>query len=80
MATMNIHEAKTHFSKLLRRVAAGEEIFIARAGRPVARIVPVRDESIPRELGEYIGGVSWDGDFDAPLPREILDSFDGSHE
>ncbi len=80
MATMNIHEAKTHFSKLLRRVAAGEEILIARAGRPVARLVPVRDASLQRELGGYVGKVNWDGDFDAPLPREVLDSFDGSGE
>lgn len=80
MATMNIHEAKTHLSKLLRRVAAGEEIIIARAGRPVARLVPVRDDSVPRELGRYIGEVEWKGDFDAPLPAEVLDAFEGSRE
>ena len=80
MATMNIHEAKTHFSKLLRRVAAGEEILIARAGRPVARLIPVRDESVPRVLGGYIGEVTWEGDFDAPLPTDVLDSFEGSDE
>lgn len=80
MATMNIHEAKTHFSKLLRRVAAGEEIVIARAGRPVARLVPVTDESAPRQLGGYAGEVSWEGDFDAPLPPEVLESFEGPSE
>jgi len=74
---MNIHEAKTHFSKLLRRVAAGEEIIISRAGRPVARLVPVRDDSVPRELGGYAGVLTWEGDFDSPLPRGVLDSFEG---
>lgn len=77
MATMNIHEAKTHFSKLLRRVAAGEEIVIARAGRPVARLVPYEVEKGRRRLGGYEGRIRWAGDFDAPLPAAVLEEFEG---
>lgn len=77
MAIMNIHEAKTHLSKLLRRVAAGEEIVIARAGRPVARLVPFDDMSAGRVLGGYEGEISWSGDFDAPLPDQVLLDFEG---
>ena len=80
MATVNIHEAKTHFSKLLRRVSAGEEIVIARAGRPVARLVPVRSAASGRNLGVYAGEVRWDGDFDEPLTSEVIDSFEGAAE
>ena len=80
MATVNIHEAKTHFSKLLRRVSAGEEIVIARAGRPVARLVPVRSAASGRNLGGYAGEVRWDGDFDATLTSEVIDSFEGAAE
>jgi len=70
---INIHDAKTHFSKLLRRVATGEEIVIARAGRPVARLVPVGPGSPPRVLGSYAGKIQWTGDFDEPLPVEVLE-------
>lgn len=77
MATVNIHEAKTHFSKLLRRVAAGEEIVIARAGRPVARLVPFEAEGAGRRLGGYEGQIRWSGDFDATLPAELLEEFEG---
>lgn len=76
---MNVHEAKTHFSKLLRRVAAGEEIVIARAGRPVARLVPFEEDgSSDRVLGRYQGRIRWTGDFDAPLPDDVLREFEGS--
>ncbi len=77
MATVNIHEAKTQFSKLLRRVAAGEEIVIARAGKPVARLVPYGPEGARRRLGSHTGQIRWTGDFDAPLPDEVLDEFEG---
>ena len=77
MATVNIHDAKTHFSKLIRRVAAGEEVVIARAGKPVARLVPADPPRSPRELGAYAGRISWTGDFDAPLPDDVLDDFEG---
>lgn len=77
MAIVNIHDAKTHFSKLLRRVAAGEEIIIARAGEPVARLVPADATHRRRELGTYAGRISWKGDFDAPLPADVLADFEG---
>jgi len=77
---MNIHEAKTHFSKLLRRVASGEEIVIARAGRPVARLVPFEAPDRPRPLGEFAGEIQVADDFDAPLPEDLLGSFEGDPE
>ena len=77
---VNIHEAKTHFSKLLRRVAAGEEIVIARAGRPVARLVPPDARAATRQLGNYAGKIHWEGDFDDPLPDDALARFEGADE
>ncbi len=75
MRTVNIHEAKTHLSRLLRRVAAGEEIVIAKGGRPVARLVPVRGER-PRVLGGDRGLFQVPDDFDAPLPDDIMADFE----
>ncbi len=77
MTTVGVHEAKTHLSRLLRRVAAGEEIVIARSGRPVARLVPAAPPS-ERRLGRDRGLFELPADFDAPLPEELLDAFDGS--
>ena len=74
--TYNIHEAKTHFSRLLQRVLAGEEVIIAKAGEPVARIVPVRPERL-RQPDRYRGRVRIAKDFDAPLPDVLLRSFEG---
>ena len=74
---VNVHEAKTHLSRLLRRVAAGEEITISRAGTPVAKmtaVVPVRSE---RPLGALEGQISIAEDFDAPLPDDLLFRFYG---
>jgi prevent-host-death family protein len=64
--TVNIHEAKTHLSRLVERVEAGEEIVIARAGRPVARLVPFRTRTKPRTPGLWRGRVWLAADFDAP--------------
>ncbi|MBI2537835.1 MAG: type II toxin-antitoxin system Phd/YefM family antitoxin [Gemmatimonadetes bacterium] len=75
MKTVNVHEAKTHFSRLLRRVAAGEEIVIAKSGRPVARLVPIRDGR-PRVLGSDRGTFSVPDDFNAPLPGDLLAEFE----
>jgi prevent-host-death family protein len=75
---VNIHEAKTHLSRLLQRVAAGEEITIARAGVPVARLVAV--EAKPkklRPLGMDRGRIWIADDFDAPLPDDLLKAFYG---
>jgi prevent-host-death family protein len=74
--TVNIHEAKTHLSRLLAEVAAGEEIVIAKAGKPVARIVPVAVQQPHRLLGIDTGRVVIGGDFDAPLLDEVLAGFE----
>ncbi len=70
---MNIHAAKTHFSRLVERAEAGEEIVIARDGRPVARLVSLR-RGDPRRPGIWKGRVAISPDFDAPLP-EIDEAF-----
>ena len=74
--TVNIHEAKTHLSRLLSRVMSGEEIIIARAGKPVARLIPIRDRPATRVSGSAKGKVVIAPDFDAPLPDEILEAFE----
>jgi prevent-host-death family protein len=76
MKVVNIHEAKTHLSRLLADVAAGEEIVIARAGKPIARIVPVAGTRPERVLGIDKGCVVIGDDFDAPLPDEMLAGFE----
>ncbi len=77
MAThINVHEAKTHLSRLLARVEAGEELVIARGGQPVARLVPIRPARAPRVPGTARGRVVVGPDFDAPLPEETLRSFE----
>jgi prevent-host-death family protein len=71
--SVGVHEAKTHLSRLLERVAAGQEIDITNRGRVVARLVPpVRSE---RQLGRAAGAVRIHDDFDAPLPDEIAAAF-----
>jgi len=75
-AYVNIHEAKTHLSKLLARVMQGEEIVIARAGKPVARLVPITQHSARRVPGTAKGKITIAPDFDAPLPESILAEFE----
>jgi prevent-host-death family protein len=77
MRKVNTHEAKTQFSRLLRRVAAGEEITIANRGVPVARLVPVPRKKAERVLGIFRGQFTVPDDFDAPLPDDLLDLFEG---
>ena len=79
MQTVNIHAAKTHFSKLVEKAASGEEIVIARAGQPVARLVAIAStlERPKRRLGGLAGKAVVPPDFDAPLPDDILDAFEG---
>ncbi len=72
---VNIHEAKTHFSKLVERVLQGEEITIAKAGRPVARLIPITPRPAHRAPGSARGQVTVSPDFDAPLPKEFHRSF-----
>lgn len=73
--TVNVHEAKTHLSRLLERVEAGQEVVIARAGRPVARLVPFARPG-KRALGEDAGLGTIAPDFDAPLPEDVLADFE----
>ena len=75
-AEVNIHEAKTHLSRLLARVLAGETIVIAKAGKPVARLVPMGGNPPQRELGRDAGRVWIADDFDAPLPEDLLEEFE----
>jgi len=77
MKQVNIHQAKTQLSKLLRLVAAGEEITIANRGEPVARLVPVYSGSRKRALGAYGDTIKIADDFDGPLPDDILNAFEG---
>lgn len=73
--TVNIHEAKTHLSRLVERVEGGEEIVIARAGRPVARLVAFRARTAPREPGLWRGRVRLAADFDAP-DEDLIATFE----
>jgi prevent-host-death family protein len=72
---VNIHEAKTHLSRLLERVAMGEEVIIAKAGKPVAKLVPVNRQPKKRMLGSAKGEFVVPDDFNDPLPKEIEDLF-----
>ena len=72
---VNIHEAKTHLSRLLERVAMGEEVIIAKAGTPVARLIPVEGRTKKRTLGSAKGEFTVPEDFNDPLPKEIEDLF-----
>lgn len=76
MAQINIHEAKTHFSKLVARVEAGEEIIIARNGEPVARLIGLSTAKQERVPGRDRGLFVVPEDFDAPLPQEVLRAFE----
>ncbi|MGA7202510.1 MAG: type II toxin-antitoxin system Phd/YefM family antitoxin [Candidatus Cybelea sp.] len=73
MKSVNIHQAKTHLSALLARVESGEEVLIAKAGRPIARLVPVNAPA-QRELGWDSGLKFWIAeDFDEYLPEEFAE-------
>jgi prevent-host-death family protein len=76
MMSVNIHEAKTHFSKLIERVRHGEEITIAKGGRPVARLIPVEFLQARRSPGSARGRVKIRRDFDSPLPKTLLRRFE----
>lgn len=79
MATYNMHEAKTQLSRLAQRAADGEEIVIARNGRPLARLVAVEARA-PRRLGLAKGRIWISPDFDAPLPRDVQEAFEGKRD
>jgi prevent-host-death family protein len=77
---VNVHEAKTNFSKLLQRVILGDEIIIAKAGVPVAKLVRYTTKQGKRPLGFLKGEIWMADDFDAPLPPDILAGFLGEEE
>jgi prevent-host-death family protein len=76
MVIVNVHEAKTHLSRLLERVAGGEEVVIGKAGKPIARLVPYQANPQPRRFGLLKGRIWIADDFDE-WPQEILDAFEG---
>jgi len=78
-ATYNMHEAKTHLSRLAERAANGEEIVIARNGRAVARLVAMPERK-KRRLGLAKGEIWISDDFDAPLPPDIQEAFEGKRD
>jgi prevent-host-death family protein len=75
--TINIHEAKTHLSRLVEEVSAGEELTIAKAGKPLARLVPIKSAKRVRKPGFLKGKIRIANDFDAPLPSDLIDAFEG---
>lgn len=78
MGVFNVHDAKTHLSRLLDQVEQGEEIIIAKSGRPVAKLVRVSAE--PRKPGRLKGRIRIGPDFEDPLPAEILAGFRGEND
>ena len=77
MQIVNIHAAKTQLSRLVDEAAAGAEIIIARAGKPVAKLVPLTPTQPKRKLGLLAGRLTIPADFDAPLPDDVLKDFEG---
>lgn len=76
--TVNLYDAKTHLSELVERAAAGEEIVIAKAGQPKAKLVPYRPAPAKRRKGGFLRGKIWiSPNFDDPLPPDLLDAFEG---
>lgn len=73
----NLYDAKTRLSQLVDRAANGEVIVIAKAGKPLAKLVGVTRHDVPRAAGGWEGQVEIADDFDAPLPEEILAGFEG---
>ena len=78
MGTVNVHEAKTHLSRLLERVSGGEDIVIARNGHPVAKLVAFGRE--PRRPGRLKGRLRVKADFDAPLPAALARALRGERD
>ena len=75
LETVNVHKAKTHLSRLLERVEAGEEIVIARAGKPIARLVPLRPPAARTLFGRDRGKIWISDNFDEPLPWQVFPGF-----
>lgn len=77
METINIHEAKTHLSRIVESVAAGSEVVIAKAGKPMVRMIPLDSGKPSIRFGVLKGKIRVPEDFDAPLPADVLASFAG---
>lgn len=77
MQVVNIHDAKTHFSKLIEAVTQGEEIVIAKAGKPAAMLVPMQTQKPVRKPGAMKGKIKIAVDFDSPLPDDVQAAFEG---
>lgn len=77
MQTINIHDAKTQFSKLIESVIQGEQVIIARAGKPVARLSSISSKPV-RRAGALKGKISISDDFNSPLPDDITSAFEGN--
>jgi len=77
LTTVNVHAAKSQLSRLLDAAAAGEEVIIAKAGKPVARLVPFEQKKERRKLGMLAGKLHVPDDFDDPLPDSVLADFEG---
>lgn len=75
MQLINIHQAKTHFSKLINAALAGEEIIIAKDGKPLITLTPYKKAESKRKGGQFKGMLEISSDFDKPLPPEILEKF-----
>ena len=80
MLKVNIHDAKTHLSKLADQAGAGEEIIIAKSGRPIARLMPLAQGPAVRRKGLLKGKIKISDDFDQPLPDDVVDLFEGRSE
>jgi prevent-host-death family protein len=76
MQILNIHEAKAQFSKLIEAVAKGEEVLIAKSGKPAAMLVPVSAHKPVRKPGAMKGNIRIVADFDGPLPDELQSAFE----
>jgi prevent-host-death family protein len=77
MKQVNVHEAKTHLSRLIEEVEAGNVVTIAKAGKPVATLSPIARKRKPRRLGLLDGRFKIPEDFNAPLPRSVRAAFEG---
>ena len=72
---LNIHQAKTHFSKLIHQTLQGDDVIIAKSGMPIVRVIPYVDELPKRKGGQLKGILQMTEDFDQPLPEEYLERF-----
>jgi prevent-host-death family protein len=80
MSTFNIHEAKTHFSKIINKALSGEEVIIARGDKPVVKLIPYKQEKSFRKGGQLKGMIKISSNFDDPLPKDSFGKFYGEDE